>query len=205
MSTATLTQRFLNELDTNSSTERARIAAQLEEFTQAERELGASEAEAQRRAVQKVGSTLATKLAPSVALAPLWQVTLLWIAVELLVFPLLFAILPSWPLAQEGSLVRSTIPSWVTWGIGAMATATATCAAAAWNRRLALRASLQGLALCLIYGVVSYLVALRNFPQLGTAERLLTWGSGVVLSTSLSVAVIVATLRLWGKKRVSGR
>jgi hypothetical protein len=75
---STLTQRFLNEVETNSATERAKIVAQLEALATAEKELGATAHEAERAAVQTLGKTLTPKPEAVMRLPLILQTAGIW-------------------------------------------------------------------------------------------------------------------------------
>ncbi|WP_309707144.1 hypothetical protein [Armatimonas sp.] len=86
---STLTQRFLTELDGEWShlpnaerqSLRAQIVARLEALIAVEQLLGASEEEAQRRAVRAVGEEGVLRPPTRIRLVPHWQVALVWTAV----------------------------------------------------------------------------------------------------------------------------
>lgn len=85
---STLIQRFLTELegewghlpDSERQSLKERIMARLEALIAVERELGASDEEAQRRAVRAVGEEGVLRPPTQIWLSPGWQVALVWTA-----------------------------------------------------------------------------------------------------------------------------
>jgi hypothetical protein len=147
---STLTQRFLTELDSEWShlpaperqSLQERIAARLEALTLAERELGASEAEAQQRAVRAVGQECTLQPQTPIRLSPVWQVTLIWIALASFIPTLLrlFQTPQIVPFQGRMAVVQSN------WLLPALlGVVGATLCAALWHPRAARRGVLNAL------------------------------------------------------------
>jgi hypothetical protein len=201
---STLTQRFLTELDTEwhdkplaeRQSLREQLAARLDQLTQAERELGASEQEAQRRAVRTIGSECALDAAHAIRLSPLWQIVLIFTAVSQLL----------WQIPITLASIQHLSPTQpLYWVIVFVETVIAALAAVAWHPRAAVRGILLAKTLQFVLGTLSLATLLHFQPQL-SAEHSIS-GAKVILhfgclcaTGAVAVATVFAFQKLRTKK-----
>jgi hypothetical protein len=211
---STLTQRFLNELDTNttSMTDRETIAKQLEALTIAERELGATEYEAQRAAVQTVGKTLIPKPASVMRLPMIWQTAGIWAMVSYLLHYVYRSII----VMTIGHKLNAPtpmfeIPSIIELCLNFAITVAATCAAIAWDCKVGLKGALLcikisiGFAILSTLSLISRMLTQNSPPSSGDFAR---WIPQMmlhnILGTMLNVAGVLVTpylVKWWQKKK----
>ncbi|MBB6049108.1 hypothetical protein [Armatimonas rosea] len=206
---STLTQRFLTELDSEWShlpmperqSLRERIASRLEALTLAERELGASEAEAQQRAVRAVGQECTLQPQTPIRLAPVWQVTLIWIALVSFVPTLLRVFLPMKSISFQGSMALQS-----NWLVPALVGVVgATLCAALWHPRAARRGILNALVISTgltLLGTLFMLVAptpngISEAIKYAVVQSNVTF---LVAEIGLSLGTLALVQKLRGKK-----
>ena len=206
---STLTQRFLTELDSEwnhlPAPERQslqeRTAARLEALTLAERELGASEAEAQQRAVRAVGQECALQPQTPIRLSPVWQVTLIWIALASFVPTLLRIFLPVKSVSFQGGMALQS-----NWLVPALVGAVgATLCAVLWHPRAARRGILNALGISAGLTLLGTLFTLLAHTPNGLSEAIkyaMVQGNVtfLVAEIGLSLGTLALVQKLRGKK-----
>lgn len=176
---STLTQRFLAEVESEwgylPEAERQSLKAQLverlETLVTVERALGATDAEAQRRAVRAVGEEGVLRPPTRIRLSPHWQVALAWIALGglissgvFLLNPLLNRLNAFVPLIYVHSvLVLPLSAAFTTW------------LAFRWHPRGAVRGVFYGLGIWLVHATLQYVTVTTtgaNWPSELRQEQL---------------------------------
>ena len=190
---STLVERFLREVDKEYShlptlqrqQRHEQVATRLEALIATEQKLGASEAEAQHRAVRAVGQEFALLPQVPVRLSPVWQVVLVYIAVEALFTSFLRLLLPKDALLISPGL--SIVP--------VLSAIVAALCAALWHPRAVLRGVLYWLGFkigfAILWIVLFYFVTLVLQHQAVPSNFL-----SQVFRSNLSVLILqpVATL-----------
>jgi hypothetical protein len=209
---STLTQRFLNELDTNtiSMTEREKIAKQLEALTIAERELGATEYEAQRAAVQTVGKTLIPKPAPIMRLPMILQTAGIWAATSYLL-NYVYTTVVMIANGHQSSITFSVLISFnvISWCFNFFIAIVATCAAIAWDRKVGFKGALWSTGVSTLISIIGItgIVLMQNAQHpmpsnmIQMIPRMMLQNTiGVTLSL-LGVLVTPYIIKWWQKKK----
>jgi hypothetical protein len=207
---STLTQRFLNEVDTNSvsKAEREKIAEQLEALTIAERELGATEYEAERAAVQTMGKTLITKSAPVMRLPAIWQTAGIWSAASYLlhIFYIAGAGFMNCRISNTFAM-QVTVSPIIDLLFKFFITVTATFTAIAWDHKMGFKGALLGIVFGILCILVNVIIALSfqkdpipsNLIPL-VHQAVLRYILGVLVSL-LGVLVTPHIVKCWEKKK----
>jgi hypothetical protein len=206
MSSLSLVERFLREVDKECShlpaPERQQrhdqVAARLGALTATEQKLGASEDEAQRRAVRAVGQEYAFFPQVPVRLSPVWQVVLVYIAVEALLTSFLRLFIPREALWISPELVAVSILS---------ATAATLCAAL-WHPRAALRGVLYWLGFkisflifwMVLFYFVTFVLQHRAVPSNILSQTLRSNFSLLILQPVATLSTLFLFLKLRAKK-----
>ncbi|WP_395143107.1 hypothetical protein [Armatimonas sp.] len=192
---STLTQRFLTELDgewghlpdSEQQSLKEQIMVRLETLVAIERELGASDEEAQRRAVRAVGEEGILRPPTRIRLSPHWQVALVWTALGGLVSEGVFFLNPF--INQLNAFVpliyvRSGL-------VTPLTAALTTWLAFRWHPRGARRGVLYGLGIWLIRWslqlVLAYYVYRSPTPESFRQEQL---GSLLIHEAAYAVATL---------------
>lgn len=202
-----LVERFLRAVDKECShlpaperqQRHEQIAARLEVLTATEQKLGASEAEAQRRAVRAVGQEYALLPQVPVRLSPVWQVVLVYIAVEALLTSFLRLLIPQKALWISPGLVV----------ISVLSATVATLCAALWHPRAALRGVVYWLGFkigfALLWMTLFYFVTLvlqhRAVPSNILSHLFRSNLSLLILQPAATLITLFLFLKIWAKKR----
>ncbi|WP_309707146.1 hypothetical protein [Armatimonas sp.] len=210
---STLTQRFLTELHSEWShlptTERQslqeRMATRLEALTLAERELGASEAEAQQRAVRAVGQECTLQPQTPIRLAPVWQVTLIWIALVSFIPTLLRVFLPVKSIIFQGGTALQS--NWLVPAL--LGVVGATICAALWHPHAARRGVLNALGISaglILLGTLLTLLAPRSSGLSEAIQQSMVRGNITFLLAEivLTLGTLFALPHLRRKKLLKG-
>lgn len=203
---STLVERFLREVDKECShlpaplrqQRHEQVAARLEALMATEQKLGASEAEAQRRAVRAVGQEYALLPQVPVRLSPAWQVVLVYIAVEALLTSFLRLFIPREALwISPGLIVVSVLSATV-----------ATLCAALWHPRAVLRGVLYWLgfkiSFLILWMILFYFVTLvlqhRAVPSNILSQVFRSNLSVLILQPSATLMTLFLFVKLRAKK-----